>query len=900
MAKNSAPRLAWQAKGAWFEQLEPRFALAANFIISEFLADNAGGLHDRYGATPDWIEIQNRGDTAGSLNGYYLTDKASNKTKWQFPNVTVAAGGFLVVFADSDHNDRDPAQELHTGFALDKDGEYLALIAPDGVSIIQEFTPTFPPQSPNVSYGPGQVATTENLVAQGSTAKTIVPTSANHNTYDSLWRNQNYAPDANWISGPTAVGFGQTFNGFQVKEYQANTASNSPIGTTLDSIDEVLALIDNPAAYTSVTAGNYATINFRNNYSGAGNATRFTAGQIEFPGQTSGTDYNHVATEVHALITIPAAGAWTFGLDHNEGYLLQIGDFQATQSGTGNTEKFYTFNFDTAGTYELNLYHFERTGSSWLKLYSAQGTLTSFSSAFHLVGDVANGGLAVKSDLVGSTGTSISQLLGTNIQSQMLGVNSDFYSRVTFNVSDPESFDQLKLRMRYDDGFVAYLNGTEIARKNAPGAIGSPVTYNAVATSNRIGDEVLTAEEFDITSFLSLLTPGQNVLAIQCLNAAASDPDAFVLPELIATDVVSTGNVYFTTPTPGAANGNAYLGLVADTNYSDHRGFFDAPFQVSITTATPGAQIYYTTDGSVPTEASGTLYVGPINVNHTTVLRAAAFKAGYVSTNVDTQSYLFVNDIVQQNFQATLNAGFPSTWGSFTGVDYGLDPDVVGNFDANGNPTGGDLFGGIYAAQLKQDLLSLPTISIVTNVSDMFGPNGIYSNPTLRGDAWEKPASIEYITTDGSPEFQVNAGIQIQGAFFRSNSNSQKHSFRVLFKDIYGPTKLDFPLFGGDATEEFNTLVLRVARMIPIRGILRVLRSSTFAMNSTAVCSAIAAIQTFMAHLCSSILTESIGDFTTPWNGPMKSSPPLTWAANRKTTTLYTAAEEYSKCKTAI
>ncbi len=571
------------------EFLEPRLALTASFVISEFLADNAGGLHDRYGATPDWIEIHNQGDTAGSLNGYYLTDKASNKTKWQFPNVTLAAGGYLVVFADSNHNDRDPAQELHTGFALGKDGEYLGLIAPDGVTVVQEFAPTFPPQSQNISYGPGQVVTTDNLVAQGSAAKTIVPTSANHNTYDSVWKNENYTPDGSWISGPTAVGFGQTFNGFQVKEYQANTSAGSPIGTTLDSIDEVLAMIDNPAAYTSVTAGNYATINFRNNYSGAGNATRYTTGQIEFPGQTSGTDYNHTATEVHALITIPTAGAWTFGLDHNEGYLLQIGDFQASQNGMGSTEKFHTFTFDTAGTYELNLYQFERTGSSWLKLYAASGTLTSFNaSAFDLVGDVANGGLAVKSDLVGSTGTSISQLLGTNIQSQMSDVNSSFYTRVNFNVSNPADLDQLTLRMRYDDGFVAYLNGTEIARKNTPGAVGAPVAYNAVATANRSGDEVLTAEEFDVTSFLSLLTPGQNVLAVQGLNASASDPDAFVLPELIATDVISTGNVYFTTPTPGAPNGNAYLGLVADTNFSDHRGFFDSPFQVSITTATPG------------------------------------------------------------------------------------------------------------------------------------------------------------------------------------------------------------------------------------------------------------------------------------------------------------------------
>ena len=109
---------------------------------------------------------------------------------------------------------------------------------------------------------------------------------------------------------------------------------------------------------------------------------------------------------------------------------------------------------------------------------------------------------------------------------------------------------------------------------------------------------MLTADEFDITSFLPLLVPGQNVLAVQCLNFTVNDPDAFISPELIATNVVGTGNVYFTLPTPGAANGNAYLGLVGDTKFSVDRGYYSAPIQVAITTATAGAQIYYTTNGS--------------------------------------------------------------------------------------------------------------------------------------------------------------------------------------------------------------------------------------------------------------------------------------------------------------
>ena len=91
----------------------------------------------------------------------------------------------------------------------------------------------------------------------------------------------------------------------------------------------------------------------------------------------------------------------------------------------------------------------------------------------------------------------------------------------------------------------------------------------------------------------------------------------------------------------------------------------------------------------------------------------------------------------------------------------------------------------------------------------MFSANaGIITNASARGVAWERPTSIEWITPDGVAEFQVDAGIRIQGAFFRSNSNNLKKSFRLLFKDIYGPGKLEFPLFEG-AVDSFNTLVLR-------------------------------------------------------------------------------------------
>ena len=157
--------------------------LAANFVINEFMADNGGQLLDNYGAASDWVEIHNSGDMAGSLNGYYLTDEAGDKTKWQFPDVTIPAGGFLLVFA-SNQDDRDPAQPLHTSFALSNNGEYLGLIAPDGQTVVHEYTLPVPPQHENVSYGIGEVASEFNYISPGAAAKTIVPT---NNAYDAVW-----------------------------------------------------------------------------------------------------------------------------------------------------------------------------------------------------------------------------------------------------------------------------------------------------------------------------------------------------------------------------------------------------------------------------------------------------------------------------------------------------------------------------------------------------------------------------------------------------------------------------------------------------------------------------------------------------------------------------------------
>jgi hypothetical protein len=121
-------------------------------VISEFMALNDTTLADDDGDYSDWIEVHNPTDAAVDLGGWYLTDTPDNLDKWPFPEVTLAAGDYLVVFASAKDR-RDPQQTLHTSFQLEMHGEYLALVQPDGVTISHAFAPGFPGQAEDVSYG---------------------------------------------------------------------------------------------------------------------------------------------------------------------------------------------------------------------------------------------------------------------------------------------------------------------------------------------------------------------------------------------------------------------------------------------------------------------------------------------------------------------------------------------------------------------------------------------------------------------------------------------------------------------------------------------------------------------------------------------------------------------------
>lgn len=112
-------------------------ASAQTVFINEFMSSNTATIADVDGAFSDWIEIHNPGPTTVDLTGCYLSDDATLPLKWRFPQGTVPAGGWLLVWA-SDKNGVRGGGELHTNFKIGAAGETLLLTAGDGTTLLDQ------------------------------------------------------------------------------------------------------------------------------------------------------------------------------------------------------------------------------------------------------------------------------------------------------------------------------------------------------------------------------------------------------------------------------------------------------------------------------------------------------------------------------------------------------------------------------------------------------------------------------------------------------------------------------------------------------------------------------------------------------------------------------------------
>ena len=157
ISQNPIPEEEYEQLEAYWENISIRLPFilpsqpALTPMINEFMASNGQSIEDFNKENSDWIELYNPTDEPFDLSGYYLSDDSDDLSKWSFPDQTIiSANGYLLVFA-SNSDQKKIFDELHTNFSLDKDGEDLFLIDPDGQSIVDYIPAQAIPR--NFSYG---------------------------------------------------------------------------------------------------------------------------------------------------------------------------------------------------------------------------------------------------------------------------------------------------------------------------------------------------------------------------------------------------------------------------------------------------------------------------------------------------------------------------------------------------------------------------------------------------------------------------------------------------------------------------------------------------------------------------------------------------------------------------
>jgi len=172
-----------------------------DFIISEFLAASMRGLRDDNGDASDWIEIFNPNSERLSMQGWSLTDDPDDLAKWSFADTAIEGQNFLLVFA-SGKDRSDPTGLLHTDFGLDRDGEFLALVRPDG-TIASSFASEFPQQRTDVSYGRQMDIAVTTLVKGDAAASFLASVDG---AVDPRWLQLDF-DDSHWDEVTMGIGY---------------------------------------------------------------------------------------------------------------------------------------------------------------------------------------------------------------------------------------------------------------------------------------------------------------------------------------------------------------------------------------------------------------------------------------------------------------------------------------------------------------------------------------------------------------------------------------------------------------------------------------------------------------------------------------------------------------------
>ncbi|KAA3639586.1 MAG: T9SS C-terminal target domain-containing protein [Bacteroidetes bacterium] len=396
------------------------------------------------------------------------------------------------------------------------------------------------------------------------------------------------------------------------------------------------------------------------------------------------------------------------------------------------------------------------------------------------------------------------------------------FMRKRFTLETIDGLEALWFHMDYDDSFVAYLNGLEIARANI-GTPGLEVTYNQTALTDHEAAIYNggAPDAFDLSGLINLLVEGENVLAVQVHNLSAGSSDMTGIPFLTLgysqtvplnaplSDDINLGNllphtnfklssagetvylthemggivdslafptipgnysygiplsnpldrVIFVLPTPGYPNAGPFFeGVVTGEVQFSIDQMFLSATQQLALSGAGEEEVIRYTQDGSDPVATSPVYQQPIVLSSNRVVRARIFRDDYLPGKIGTKTYLFEN-----------SHGLPV-------VSVTTDPDNLWDNDT-----------GIYVLGDNYE-----------NAFPFFGANFWQD--------WERPANIELMEPWGETVFSANCGIKIFGGWSRGH---EQKSLSVFFRSSYGDPILEYEMFDSKPIDQFHSLVLR-------------------------------------------------------------------------------------------
>lgn len=615
-------------------------------VISEVLSANQDGQRDYFGRSSDWIELLNDDDRTVDLKGWYVTDSPEELTKWRIPVQRVLEPGERLVIYASGRDTISANGQLHSNFRLSTNGEYLAAVRPNE-SIAWEIPGTIPEQFTDVSYGTSDLEITTQLVSQGSTARLLVPKDG---SLDGLWQAEQF-DDSDWQTGEVAFGFAieeptKVVPGFRVRMVTSVGGTDGAVSTSYEAESILLNEFSEGRHEIGIDIGtNLPSINF-----GSSEGT-FAGAEPLLNGVADHTQDSFVL-QVNATVTIPE-GEWMIGFGSDDGGFLRLADvaFAKTFGERGlssdDGELVYknlrnhnwtwgAFEVGPDGmTTSLEGISFDLRGTESFEIGISPGRSDRLptSNEWTLLTDGALG-WQVEST-VAAPPPDFSRLIETDVEAGVFEQGTGAFVRIPFHVEDASIFESLRLEMQYNDGFVAYINGAEVARAN----VANDPVWDTLADTERHLLDGLSPEIFMLDQYLSLLHNGENILAIHGINSSIDSPGFLVMPTLEALDVFSRTLNYMETPTLGQPNDVGKLGVLSPPRVSIPSGtFMTDSISVELESGMPEAVIRYTVDGKLPTSGSP-IYSEPITIDKSSQIRAQAFLLDYVTSRVNTEKY---------------------------------------------------------------------------------------------------------------------------------------------------------------------------------------------------------------------------------------------------------------------